>query len=117
MHQQSGGASGASDMRIRRKAGAAQGKKRSRRQRRPLRLSRLLTLLSIAGAAVLIGFHGGTASYLLFWATLLPPLYALIWRLTAGARVRAVLQPAAAQRFPAADPVRRDPDGRQPDPL
>ena len=63
-----------------------------RRQRRPLRLRRLLALLAVAGACVLIGFHGGTASYLLFWATLLPPLYALIWRLTAGRRFRAVMR-------------------------
>ena len=62
------------------------------RQRRPLRIQRLLMLLSVAGAAVLIGFRGGTASYLLFWATLLPPLYVLIWRLTAGRRFQAVMR-------------------------
>lgn len=63
-----------------------------RRLRRPLRLRRLLALTAVAGAGVLIGFHGGKASYLLFWATLLPPLCALIWRLTAGRRFQAVMR-------------------------
>lgn len=64
------------------------------------RLPRVLTLLCVAAAAVLIGFRGGTASYLLFWATLLPPLYALVWRLTAARRFQAVLRTDApgAQR-------------------
>ena len=63
-----------------------------RRERRPLRLRRLLSLLSVIGAGVLIGFRGGAASYLLLWATLLPPLYALVWRLTAGRRFRALMR-------------------------
>ena len=67
-------------------------RKEKRRQRRPLRIRRLLALLAIAGAGVLIGFRGGTASYLLFWATLIPPLYAVIWRLTAGRRFSAVMR-------------------------
>ena len=84
-------------MSVRKKAGERRDKKRfSRPRRRPLFLSRMLMLLAIAGAGVLIGFHGGTASYLLFWATLLPPLYALLWRLTAGRRIQAVLRPDAS---------------------
>ena len=63
-----------------------------RRQRRPLRLRRALALLAVAGAGVLIGFRGGTASYLLFWATLIPPLCAIVWRLTALRRFRAVMR-------------------------
>ena len=51
-------------------------KRQRRRQRRLLRLRQALALLAVAGAGVLIGFRGGVASYLLFWATLLPPLYA-----------------------------------------
>ncbi len=66
-----------------------------RRTRRPLRLRQALALLAVAGAAVLIGFRGGVAAYLLFWATLLPPIYALIWRLTAGRRFLAVMRPDA----------------------
>ena len=67
-------------------------KRQRRRQRRPFRLRRLLVLLSIVGAGVLIGFRGGAASYLLFWAALLPPFCALIWRLTAARRLEAVMQ-------------------------
>ena len=97
MHQPRGGAACVPAMSVWRKAGERRGKKRlSRQRRRPLFLSRLLMLLAVAGAGVLIGFHGGTASYLLFWATLLPPLYALLWRLTAGRRLRAVLRPDAS---------------------
>ncbi len=59
-----------------------------RRRRRPLRLCRLLELLAVTGACVLIGFHGGTASYLLFWATLLPPFFAVVWQLAAGRRLQ-----------------------------
>lgn len=75
-------------------------KQNRRRERRPLRLRRLLALLAVAGAGVLIGYRGGAASYLLFWATLLPPVYALIWRLTAGRRFQAVVRTEAdrAQR-------------------
>ena len=72
---------------------ARRAKKRLlRQQRRPLRLRRLLALLAVVGAGVLIGFRGGAASYLLFWATLLPPLYALVWRLTAARRLTAVMR-------------------------
>ena len=67
-------------------------KRLRRRERRPFRLRRLLALLAVIGAAVLIGFRGGTASYLLFWATLLPPLSALIWQVTAGRRFQAVMR-------------------------
>ena len=67
-------------------------KRLRRRQRRPVRFRRLLALLAVAAACVLIGFHGGTASYLLFWATLLPPFLALIWRLTALRRFRAEIR-------------------------
>ncbi len=67
-----------------------------RRQKHPLRLWRLLALLAVIGAAALIGFHGGTASYLLFWATLLPFLCALIWRLTAARRFQAVVRTDAS---------------------
>lgn len=81
---------------------SARTKPRSPRagRRLPRRLPRVLTLLCVAAAAVLIGFRGGTASYLLFWATLLPPLYALVWRLTAARRFQAVLRTDApgAQR-------------------
>ena len=75
-------------------------KRLRRRRRRPLRLRRLLMLLAVAAAAVLIGYHGGTASYLLFWATLLPPLCALIWYLAALRRCQAVMRSDAptAQR-------------------
>ena len=41
---------------------------------------------------MLIGFRGGTASYLLFWATLIPPACAIIWRLTAVRRFSAVVR-------------------------
>ena len=71
-------------------------RRQRREQRRPLRRQRLLVLLTVVGAAVLIGFRGGTASYLLFWATLLPPFYALVWRLTAGLRLQASVRPDAA---------------------
>lgn len=67
-------------------------KRLRRRQRRPLRLRRLLALLAVVGGAVLIGNRGGTASYLLFWATLLPPLFSLLWRLTAARRFLAVMR-------------------------
>lgn len=75
-------------------------RRRRRQQRRPLRFRRLLALLAVVGAGWLIGYHGGTASYLLFWATLLPPLCALIWWLTLGWRFRAVMRTDApsAQR-------------------
>ena len=63
-----------------------------RRRLRPFRLRRALALLAVVGAGVLIGRRGGMASYLLFWATLLPPLYALVWRLAAGRRFRAVMR-------------------------
>ncbi|MBO4830952.1 MAG: DUF58 domain-containing protein [Oscillospiraceae bacterium] len=71
-------------------------RKEKRRQRRPIRIRRLLALLAVIGAAVLIVFRGGPASYLLFWATLIPPLYALIWRLTAGRRFSAVMRTDAS---------------------
>ena len=66
-----------------------------RRRRRPLRLRRTLALLAFAALCVLIGNRGGTASYLLFWASLLPPLFALIWRVTALRRFQAVMRPDA----------------------
>lgn len=72
---------------------ARRAKKRLRQARRyPLWICRLLALLAVIGGAVLIGFRGGTASYLLFWSTLLPPLCALIWRLTAALRFHAVIR-------------------------
>ena len=43
-------------------------------------LRRGLSALTILGGAVLIGFRGGAAAWLLFWASLLPPLLALVWR-------------------------------------
>lgn len=79
-----------------RRAQTRQRRREQRLQRRPLRLRRLLALLAIVGAGVLIGFHGGTGSYLLFWATLLPPFYALIWRVTAARRFQAVVRPDAS---------------------
>ena len=72
-------------------------KRLRRRQRHPLRPWRLLELLAVAGAGVLIGFRGGTASYLLFWATLLPPVCALVWRVTAGRRFQAVMRTDASR--------------------
>ncbi|MBR0207821.1 MAG: DUF58 domain-containing protein [Oscillospiraceae bacterium] len=79
-------------------------KKLRRRERRPLRLRRLLSLLAVIGAGVLIGFRGGTASYLLFWATLMPPLCALIWRLTAGRRFQAAMRTDAPSALRGARP-------------
>ena len=40
----------------------------------------LLCAAVILGSAVLIGYHGGAAAYLLFWASLLVPLLALLCR-------------------------------------
>ena len=46
-------------------------------KRGELWLRRGLSVLSILGGAVLIGFRGGPAAWLLFWASLLLPLLAL----------------------------------------
>ena len=53
-----------------------------------LRLRRSLSALAILGGAVLIGFRGGAAAWLLFWASLLPPVLALVWRLAGLSRLR-----------------------------
>ncbi len=45
-----------------------------------LYIRRILWALCLIGAAVLIGFHGGAASFLLFWCLLLLPLVSLIFR-------------------------------------
>ena len=50
-------------------------------KRRGLLLRRALSALAILSGAVLIGFRGGAAAWLLFWASLIPPLLALVWRL------------------------------------
>ena len=47
---------------------------------RGMRIRRLGFFLAVAASTVLIGFRGGTASYLLFWASLLPPLFGRIYR-------------------------------------
>ncbi len=50
-------------------------------------LRRSLCALLVLGAAVLIGRRGGAAAWLLFWASLLPPLLALVWRLAGSSRL------------------------------
>ena len=93
MHEPCGRAAGDPGMSRREKSDARRKERKLRRQRlRPLRRRRLFALLLIVGAGALIGRHGGNASYLLFWATLLPPLYALIWRLIAAKRFRALIE-------------------------
>ena len=48
--------------------------------KKALRFRQLLMALVILAAAVLIGFKGGAASYLLFWGALILPISALIFR-------------------------------------
>ena len=43
-------------------------------------IRRLLCAAVLLGSAVLIGYRGGAAAYLLFWAALLVPLLALLCR-------------------------------------
>ncbi len=43
-------------------------------------IRRLLCAAAILAGAVLIGYHGGSAAYLLFWAAVLVPLLALLCR-------------------------------------
>ena len=57
-------------------------------------LRRGLCALSVLGGAVLIGYRGGVAAWLLFWACLLPPLLALVWRLVGLRRLRALARTA-----------------------
>lgn len=47
---------------------------------RGLIVRRLLSLASVIAAAVLIGYRGGTASFLLFWTAVLIPVIALLYR-------------------------------------
>lgn len=55
---------------------------------RALRCRQLLALAALVGAAVLIAWRGGTASYLLFWTALLIPLSALAYRRIIASRLR-----------------------------
>lgn len=66
-------------------------------KRRTLWLRRGLAALAVAACAVLIGYRGGAASYLLFWASLLPPVYALLWRLDTGRRFQVLVRVAEPQ--------------------
>ena len=50
-------------------------------KRSGLWLRRGLAALAVLGGAVLIAYRGGAAAWLLFWACLLPPLLAVVWRL------------------------------------
>ncbi len=61
-------------------------------KRRELWLRRGLSALAILGTAVLIGFRGGAAAWLLFWASLLPPLLALVWRLAGLSCLRCLVR-------------------------
>ena len=47
---------------------------------KPVTIRRLLCALAILACAVLIGFRGGAAAFLLFWAAVLVPLLALLCR-------------------------------------
>ncbi len=47
---------------------------------RGMMIRRLLCAVSVAACAVLIGFRGGTASYMLLWASLTIPLFAASYR-------------------------------------
>ena len=53
-----------------------------------LALRRGLCALAFLGGAALIGYRGGAAAWLLFWAGLLPPLLALVWYLAGLRRLR-----------------------------
>ena len=64
-------------------------------KRSGLRLRRCLSALTILGGAVLIGFRGGAAAWLLFWTSLLPPLLALVWRLAGLSFLRCLVQTEA----------------------
>ena len=61
-------------------------------KRGELWLRRGLSVLSILGGAVLIGFRGGPAAWLLFWASLLLPLLALFWRIAGLSRLRCIVR-------------------------
>ncbi len=67
-------------------------KKPQGHERWPIWLRRLLALLAVLGGAVLIGYCGGTAAYLLFWATLMPPLVAFVWWLATKWRFHAAVR-------------------------
>jgi hypothetical protein len=49
---------------------------------------RILCALSVLACAVLIGVHGGTASFMLFWASLLIPLFSFIYRRIISEKLR-----------------------------
>ena len=92
MRQPCGGSAGAAQMSRRTTRWVKREEKLLHmRKRRPLLLRRLLAFFAVAAACVLISRHGGV-SYLLLWCTLLPPLYALVWRLTAGRGFRAMMR-------------------------
>lgn len=55
-------------------------------------LRRGLCALAILAGAVLIGHRGGAAAWLLFWAGLLPPLLALVWRVAGLSRLRCLVR-------------------------
>ena len=55
-------------------------------------IRRLLCAASVLAAAVLIGLVGGTAAWLLFWASLAVPLFSLAYRIAIGRRFRARLR-------------------------
>lgn len=61
-------------------------------RRGELWLRRGLCALLILGGAVLIGHRGGAAAWLLFWAGLLPPLLALVWRVAGASRLRCLVR-------------------------
>lgn len=56
---------------------------------RSMIVRRLLCLAALIGAAVLIAYRGGTASFMLFWTALLIPVSAMAYRWIIASRLRA----------------------------
>ena len=55
-------------------------KRKIRNKMKRIRIHRLLWALGLLGSAVLIGFRGGAASFLIFWSFVLMPVFSLAFK-------------------------------------